>query len=195
MHGVILTLLSAFLYFSSNHFPIFEPQTLRMTWVDRAVPFLPYTVWIYFSEYFLFYAVYRTCKNEENLNRYAYAFLAQQVFSVFIFWVWPTIYPRELFPLPQTLDSLTYTAFSHLRIADSPTNCCPSLHVSSVYLSSMMFLHEQREKFPLFFGWATAIALSTLTTKQHYFIDIASGFVVAIFFFWLFSRRIRFHRG
>lgn len=189
---MILIVMNTFLYMTSNHFQIFEPQLLRMTWLDQWVPFTPYTVWIYLTEYILFFAVYWTCKDERNLNRYAYAFLAQQAFSVVIFWIWPTVYPRELFPLPSSLDPLTYFAFEYLRLTDSPTNCCPSLHVSSVYLSSFMFLHEQPKKFPYFFVWATAITLSTLTTKQHYAVDVGAGILVALVFFWLFSKQVHY---
>jgi membrane-associated phospholipid phosphatase len=180
---------------TSNHFPIFEPQFLTITWLDQKIPFIPQTVWIYGSEYLLFFFTYLHCKNEENINRYAYSFLAQQIFSVTIFWLWPTTYPRELFPLPEHLDTFTYSAFSNLRMADSPTNCCPSLHVSSVYLCSFMFIHEQRKKFPFFFGWATAIALSTLTTKQHYFVDVVAGVITSLLFFWIFSARVRYLSG
>lgn len=193
--GFLLAVVTTFLYTTSNHFPIFKPQLLTMNWLDRNIPFIPYTVWIYGSECLFIFLTYFYCKNEENLNRYAYSFLTQQVFSVIIFWLWPTLYPRELFPLPETLDSLTHSAFYTLRIIDSPANCCPSLHVSSVYLCAFMFLHEQRKKFPLFFGWATAISLSTLTTKQHYVIDVATGVLTSILFFWIFSNRVRYLSG
>lgn len=193
--GIAFTLLNAFLYMAANHFHLFEPQLLRMTWVDQVVPFIPHTVWVYITEYVLFLAVYWLCDEEENLNRYAYAFLAQQLFAVTIFTAWPTTYPRELFPLPSDLDSLTYGVFSSLREADTPASCCPSLHVSSVYLSALMLLHEKKSKFPFFFAWATLIALSTLTTKQHYLVDVIAGFAVALFFFWLFSARFTYQTG
>jgi len=93
---------------------------------------------------------------------------------------------------PEDLDALTYYAFGNLRIADSPANCAPSLHVSGVYMSSFIFLDEQREKFPFFFTWATCIALSTLTTKQHYFIDIATGFLMAVIMYWIFHRLVNY---
>jgi membrane-associated phospholipid phosphatase len=108
--------------------------------------------------------------------------------SVLIFFIWPTVYPREQFPLPQDLNALTYYVFNYLRHADAPTNCCPSLHVSSVYLTSFLYLDEQRGKFPFFFGWGTLIALSTLTTKQHYLIDVVAGLMMAIVVWWIFYR-------
>jgi membrane-associated phospholipid phosphatase len=189
-YGLILAAVTAFLYLTSNHIHLFEPHYLPMTWVDRTVPFIPETVWIYTSEYYLFVVVYLTLKNRENINRYVYAFLFQQVISIAIFWLWPTTYPRELFPLPDTLDPASHLVFTVLRIGDSPANCCPSLHVSSVYLSSFMFLKEQRTKFPFFFLWATAVALTTLTTKQHYIVDVVTGLVSAVMIYLLFATRL-----
>jgi membrane-associated phospholipid phosphatase len=180
------------LYLTSNHIHVFSPQYLPMSWVDSMIPFLPYTVWIYLSEYIFFVAVYVTCKDMVNLNKYFYSYLGLYAISISIFWIWPTTYPRELFPLPTSLNDLTYFAFKTLRETDTPANCCPSLHVSSVYLSSFLFLDEQREKFPFFFLWATAIALTTLTTKQHYIIDVIIGFSMAVAYYWIFHRYVSY---
>ncbi|OFZ20204.1 MAG: hypothetical protein A2X94_09900 [Bdellovibrionales bacterium GWB1_55_8] len=189
--GFLTAVVATVLYLSSNHFHIFEPQLLPMSATDRMVPFVPETVWIYLSEYFFFIAVFVLCKDMANANKYLYSFIALQTVSVFIFWIWPTTYPRELFPLNAAeMDSLTYRAFSHLRVADSPANCCPSLHVSSVYLSAFIYLDDQKKKFPFFFIWGTLIALSTLTTKQHYLVDVACGFTMAVLFYWIFHRYI-----
>ena len=190
--GVTLFLFSAVLYLTSNHFQLFTPQYLPMSWVDRAVPFLPNTVWIYLGEYLLFTTVYINCRDMVNLNRYIYSFLFLQTVSVMIFWLWPTTYPREVYPLPDDLNALSYYAFSWLRQADTPANCCPSLHVSGVFISSFIFLDEQRLKFPLFFLWASAIAVSTLTTKQHYLVDVIAGFFMAVIFYWVFRRLVRY---
>lgn len=185
--GSILGVLAAALYMATNHIHIFTPQLLPMTWIDQAIPFLPHTVFVYTSEYFLFLTVYLLSRDIVNLNRYAYAFLTLQMASILIFLFWPTTFPRDLYPLPENLDAFTYNVFSSLRVADTPASCAPSLHVSSVYLSSFMFLNEQRKKFPWFFLWATAIAITTLTTKQHYLIDVVSGFGMAVLFYWIFG--------
>ena len=190
--GIMLSILATFLYLFSNHLHFFEPKLLPLSWFDSIIPFLPESVWIYVSEWMFFVVVYITCKDMFNLNTYFYSFLGLQVASVLIFWIWPTTYPRYLFPLPDTLNSATYYLFNALRITDTPANCCPSLHVSSVYLSTFIFLEEQREKFPIFFIWGTAIAISTLTTKQHYLIDVAMGFLMAVTTYWIFYRNVSY---
>lgn len=191
--GVIAFLIGAALYLFTNHHPFFEPKLLPFTALDQSIPFWPWTVWIYTSEYTFFIVIYLVCRSTLNLNKYFYALMALQVVSSVIFMAWPTTYPRHLYPLPAELDSLTHFVFSTLRDGDNPNNCAPSLHVSSVILSSLMFLNEQREKLPFFFTWGILIALSTLTTKQHYVIDVVTGLMMAMIFHWIFYRRISYH--
>lgn len=192
----MMWLFAAVSYLLANHYPIFEPKLLPMFWVDRVVPFIPQTIWIYLSEYFFFATIFVFFKDMVNANKYIYSFVALQCVSVAIFFLWPTTYPRELFPLiPAEMDRWTYYAFSYLRSTDSPTNCAPSLHVSSVYLSSFIYLDDQREKFFLFFLWGTAIAVSTLTTKQHYLVDVISGFLMAVLFYKTFHRYVPFRQA
>lgn len=190
--GIIGTILAAILYLGTNHYTLFPPQMLPMWRIDEWVPFIPQTIFIYLSEYPLFAAVYLLSKDEVNANKYLYSFLFLQMISVIIFIIYPTTYPRDRFPLPSDLDAVTHFFFSTLRSADTPNSCLPSLHVSSCYLSSFVFLDEQREKFPLFFAWATAIGISTLTTKQHYLIDVIAGLGMAMLVYWICHRLIPF---
>ncbi len=188
--GAITLITACVLYSLANHYPVFVPQQLPMSWIDQAVPFMPETIWIYISEYVFFFAVWFTCRDMENLNKYLYSFFSLWFVSVMIFTLWPTTYPRDLFPLTSDMNPLSHLAFTILRKADAPTNCCPSLHVSSVFLSSFIFLDEQKKKFPFFFCWAAAVAVSTLTTKQHYFVDVVVGFIMAVAVYWIFHRLV-----
>src|SRR3989338_3491259 len=92
--GLIAAFVATVLYLTSNHFHLIQPILLPMTWIDRTVPFLPNTVWIYTSEYIFFATVYILTRDMVNTNKYLYSFLALQAVSVTIFWVWPTTYPR-----------------------------------------------------------------------------------------------------
>lgn len=191
-YAVLFGIFATVLYLVSNHYHWTEPKLLQMTWLDQMVPFVPETVWIYITEYFLFISAYVLSKDLKNANQFIYSFIGLQIASVIIFAVWPTTYPRDLFPLdPNTTDWLTYTFFSNLRETDTPANCCPSLHISSCYLSSFIFLGEKTwKKFIIFFGWATLIGITTLTTKQHYIVDIVGGLIMAILAYWIFHRYI-----
>ena len=156
------------LYYVTNHFPVIEPTLLPMSWIDQNAPFTPWTVLIYVSEYFYFAFVYILLKEEDNINKYLYSYFFAQLIACFIFFVYPVAYPRELYPLPNDLPEWLNGIWVWLRKADAPTNCLPSLHVASCFLSAFAFITDKQMKmFWAFFIWSTLIALSTLTTKQH----------------------------
>lgn len=192
--GVPFFIAAAIIYMITNHFPLSEPQLLPMTWFDQAIPLIPHTIWIYLSEYPFFLLVYASIRDFDNANKYLYSFITLTIFSAIIFEIWPTTYPRDAYPLPENLDWLTNFAFTTMRNADQPNNCCPSLHVSGVYLSVFIFLDDQRKKLPFFLTWGTLIALSTLTTKQHYLIDVVTGFLLAVACYWVFHRYVKYRR-
>ena len=43
--GFVMWFVAAFMYLTTNHFPLSEPQLLNMTWVDQNIPFLPRSVY------------------------------------------------------------------------------------------------------------------------------------------------------
>jgi len=192
--GWTLMSVSAIIYLISNHFHFLVPQELPRSWVDQAIPLMPNSVWVYISEYFFFYVIYVTSDDMTNLNKFVYAFFTLQLTSCLIFWAWPTTYPRDLYPLPNGINPVTSYAFSLLRQTDTPANCCPSLHVSSVFLCSFIYLEEKRRYFPVFLAWAVAITISTLTTKQHYVIDAVAGLMMALAYYWFFYRYVHYKK-
>jgi membrane-associated phospholipid phosphatase len=192
--GFLLFSVASVLYAVSNHFHFIEPKLLTLTPWDQAIPFLPHTIWIYISEYIYFILIYCLCRDTVNLNKYLYSFFALQTVSVMIFMLWPTTYPRDLYPVPEGLGYWTDLAWRTLRTGDTPANCCPSLHVSSVLLCGMNFLNEQRKKLPFFMTWGILISLSTLTTKQHYIVDVITGLAMAGLFHWFFYRKISYRK-
>jgi membrane-associated phospholipid phosphatase len=179
--GLLGGFLTSTWYMVSNHFHFFEPQYLIMTRLDDVIPFIPETIWIYASETLLFFVTYVLIKDTRNLNCVFYAFMLLQFMSCLIFFLFPTTYPRDLFPLLlEQTDQHTFRLFQELREADTPANCCPSLHVSSVLVCALAFLKEQKEKFAFFFTWAMVIAFSTVTTKQHYVVDVVTGWLMGL---------------
>lgn len=79
-----------------------------------------------------------------------------------------------------------------VRNTDQPINCAPSLHVSLAYQIALGFLKDQKRYFPLVFSWATLLALSTLTTKQHYFLDVILGGALAVATHWIFHHLLQY---
>jgi membrane-associated phospholipid phosphatase len=66
--------------------------------------------------------------------------------------------------------------------------------VSSVFLCSFIYLEEKRKLFPLFLAWAIIIAVSTLTTKQHYLIDVMTGLMMALAYYGIFYRYLPYKK-
>lgn len=190
--GWIVALLATILYLSSNHIHVFEPTTLPITALDEAIPFVPHTVWIYVCEYGAIVLLYARARDVVNANRFVYAFVALQVVSLCIFMLWPTTYPRTQFPLSPDLDAPTHALLTFLRSIDTPANCCPSLHVASICLPAFFFRAEHRRTLPILWAGTAAISLSTLTTKQHYVIDVVGGLVLAIVLYWFFQRIVAY---
>jgi membrane-associated phospholipid phosphatase len=58
------------------------------------------------------------------------------------------------------------------------------MHVASAVLAALPFRERQPRLFVVFLIWAAAIGVTTITTKQHYAIDVLAG----AFFGWLCHR-------
>jgi len=64
-----------------------------------------------------------------------------------------------------------------MHSADNPYTCFPSLHITNCMLVTLAHWRSPRRRWLL--PWAVLIAISTITTGQHVFIDILGGILVA----------------
>lgn len=182
------------LYQWTNRFYWTEPRLLKFDAVDSVMPFWTWSVWVYFTEYIFFIVAYFGLRSGENITRYFYAYMAILLVSIAVFMVFPVTFPRGDYPVIG--NSISDQALIFLRTyMDSPANCLPSLHVSSCYISALCFWRESRKKTWFFLLWSTLVAISTMTTKQHYFIDVWTAMILTAFFFWIFFFRVQFRKG
>ncbi|OFZ22551.1 MAG: hypothetical protein A2X94_03595 [Bdellovibrionales bacterium GWB1_55_8] len=180
----------------TNHFQSSPLALLEMTTLDRLIPLIPETIWLYHSDIPLMILAYVLCRDLLALNKFLYSFVALHVLSNVIFVFWPTTYPREEFPLiAGAMDSWTYAFFSYFRGIETASNCFPSLHVGSVFISAFALFGEKRWKPVVFVLWAIAVSLSTLTTKQHYIQDIFGGLFMAVFVYGIFFRAFNYNKA
>lgn len=195
---VSMALLCAVAFFFGytipNHFHLFPPQYLPLTETDRAIPFLPWSVLVYTSEYLFFAFGYIAFKDDYNRNRYIWSYFGVLLVGALVFIFFPTTYPRGDFPLPNGMNSFTMLVFSALREIDDPSNCFPSMHVTCCYLTAFAFLPktESRVTFWFFLIWATLISASTLPTKQHYIADVLGGLVLSGAGYWVFFKKVKY---
>jgi membrane-associated phospholipid phosphatase len=181
--AVVTILVCAAMYFVPQHWHFGRPVELPLTALDRAVPFWPLSGLVYYAAFVFQVAVFLLLPGRELATRYLYAALVAQVVGMVCFLFWPTLYPRELYPMPAGTGAIGASLVHHVRLTDAPVNCLPSLHVSSVTLSALALRGTR------WFGAAALIALacalSTLTFKQHYVVDVIAGAALGSAAWWL----------
>ena len=73
-------------------------------------------------------------------------------------------------------DFFSINIFQLLKSVDTDYNACPSLHVGLSYAGSFVyFAYKKYTPFMIFFIWGTLVSVSTLTIKQHFFVDVLFG--------------------
>lgn len=182
MHGVV--------YFLANHYPFGTVRQLELTTLDLAMPFWPWTVFLYLSDYALIFVAFQGCQTRRSADRFLVTELVVIGLCALMHWTWPVAFPRELYPLPADLSPAPAHAMELLRAFDAETSCLPSLHVAGAVVAPLLISREQPRAFPWLLAWSAGVAISTMTTKQHYLIDVLAGVALAVLA-WLVASRIR----
>jgi membrane-associated phospholipid phosphatase len=176
-------LVCAAMYFVPQHWWLAEPVQLPLTALDRAIPYWPTSGLVYFAVFPLLLMAFLGQGDPEAATRFLYACLLAQVVGMTCFLLWPTVYPRAVFPVPPGTGRLGAVLARLCRSTDLPVNCLPSLHVSTVTLC-VCSLRGSRWFAPALLA-GIPIALSTLTFKQHYVADVMAGFALGLASWWL----------
>jgi hypothetical protein len=179
-------LISAVMYYAPQRWPLFTPALLPLTALDLAIPFWPLTGTVYFAVFPFLLATFVLLRERAQATRFLCASLLAQTVGMIAFLLWPTAYPRDLYPLPPDAGALATALVHFCRGSDLPVNCLPSLHVSTVTLC-VCALRGSRLFVPAV--WLSVpLALSTLTFKQHYAVDVVAGLTLGLFS-WRISQR------
>jgi membrane-associated phospholipid phosphatase len=152
-----------------------EPTRLVESVIDSWIPFLPWTIWIYISDYpLLMLAI--LLPSDRRRSEAAYGLLLAALIGLVIFTLWPTSIIRS----SPSLAGITGLLWKLVYAIDTTTNACPSLHVANTCIAARALYGKGgvwRLVAPV---WASVVIVSTLTTKQHYFIDVPAGVLVGI---------------
>jgi hypothetical protein len=162
------------IYWLLNHYPPFAPRELPLTWIDRALPFSPWTIWGYFALIAMAVLLPLGVDSRKTFRRLllAYGLAMGTAWLFFIFF--PTRYIRP--PLPDD-DSWPSMAYRNLLTFDSPLCCFPSSHVI-VPLIACAALRNSRYLGAFWYPLAALVLIcsfSILTMKQHYLWDLLGG--------------------
>jgi membrane-associated phospholipid phosphatase len=148
---------------------------LAPSFVDERIPFWAWTVWAYNSQFILLLLAFWKMHKTASLSRTTYAMALASGAAFFIFLAFPTTIPRH-----HVVDEgPTAMGFAALYALDAPTNCFPSLHVALAWLTASGVASERHTWRGVWLAWAVCVTLATLTTKQHYFVDVIGGAVLA----------------
>ena len=172
--GAALTVaVCAPMYFIPQQWPLTAPVELPLTALDRAIPFWPATALLYFGTFVFLVVAFVAQPDHRQRTRFLYANVLAQIVGMLVFVFWPTRYPRELFPLPDTAGALGAALLGFMRAMDTPANCLPSLHVCTTTLCVLALSGSRWFRAALALG--PLMAVSTLTVKQHYVVDVLAG--------------------
>ena len=159
----------------------FAPRVDFALPIDDRIPFIPWTGLIYWSYYGLFigavFAMRKTLFTRVwvgvlvcNLTSYiAYYFFCAHV-----------PHPDISFVQPDWLNGM----YRDFYMLDGPGNTLPSLHCA---LSALLGWNIRKHN-KLWLLWALLISLSTLTTKEHVFLDLIGGWLLAAVVQWTIVR-------
>lgn len=178
-NAMILLPLTTLLYVGyqlSNRIHLAQPFELSMTAVDRAVPFLLWTVWPYFLLVLgLFLPL--GIRDRALFRRAMIAFTIAVCLNIAVWMLAPTVYPR---PVQPEGHGLTGYAYRWLCSIDTPANCFPSGHITSPTIGCWALANERpMPRKVLIWSGLALLSITILTTKQHYFVDLFGGLATA----------------
>jgi hypothetical protein len=148
------------------------------TRLDDAIPFLPWTIWLYMPLYYGFFVIAAfLIRTRDVYVRAALSVALASAIAYAVFFVMPSTYPRPEWADDGTLTSLL---MRFVRGADLPNNTFPSLHVTMTTTIVLACARESRKRAVVLAGIGVFPTLATLTTKQHWVVDIPGGLVLAL---------------
>jgi membrane-associated phospholipid phosphatase len=184
----IIIELSIFLgcYSLSNHIKLLPYTPLApYTFIDNAIPFMDWTITIYNSVFILLLLGIPWILTFARGQSLLACFLLLPLHLVFF-----VFYPVELARIGLKPSDTWEWGYKIMWILDAPRNCFPSLHVAISYMVAFFVLQKSKSMGWVFLTWATLITLSTLTTKQHFIVDVIGGMITSTGVFWIVFKKL-----
>lgn len=156
-------------------------SSLAFAW-ERAIPFWPWTILPYWSIDLLYGISLFVCATRAELDAHAKRLLTAQLAAVACFLALPL---RFAFDRPPA-DGWAGALFALLGSFDLPFNQLPSLHIALGVILWSLFAARLRGMARILLDvWFILIGVSALTTWQHHFIDVPTGFALGWLCVWL----------
>jgi len=191
--GAVQALLLAAIMFASlgGYLLILKwrgPSAAILTWIpaDDWLPFWPEWVWVYLIPYAIG-PILAGMMSRSTFWWYIRSGLVTVVVTLVIFMLVPThTDPDARTEVQKVATGLTAEVLANMtKIDDPPANAAPSLHVSLTCLLLLAMLRDFPRWWPVWVGFVGLVWLSTLVTRQHHLIDVATGALLAAVVVWL----------
>lgn len=157
-----------------------DVPTIVFAW-ESAVPFLAWTIVPYWTTNLFYAGSLFLCASEAELAVHVRRLLTTQLVAVACFLVAPL---KVSFAKPDTTGAFGFL-YDSLGAFDRPFNQAPSLHVAlTVVLAALWLRHLPRALAPAFVAWSGLVIVSTLTTRQHHFVDLPTGALLGFAVLW-----------
>lgn len=151
------------------------PRVDFVTALDRAIPFMPWTITLYHSQYVMLLVAAAVARGREFVQIMA-AMLAVN-FTCYVGFV--TLPAHIVRPdAAAYADSIWAPLISWTYAQDGPGNTFPSIHVATTVILAMRMRHQPGGAIWLF--WGVLIIASTVTIKQHFVADGVAGAAIAL---------------
>ena len=178
-------ILMAIIYFSSYYIPKIVVSESRyhfvMHKIDNLIPLFSPSVFVYVGAFFqwMFAAILLLCMDTDKSYRYLSGIIYGSIFAFIVFMVYPTAIIRPNMQINTFSDMVLNIVYS----CDSILNSVPSLHcflstvVLYIFNDSKMI---SRNAFLFNCVFSILVYMSTVLTKQHFFIDVPTGIILGL---------------
>ena len=176
--GLTLALLQSAVYFGIGHAHLQRSTELLRTRLDDAIPFWPWTGWCYLP----FYAATFIMAIAGFRRRWLFDRTVQAVLLVMFLGAMGHLFVRAEYPrivIHPPYPDLSSAFLASVQQIDPPDNVFPSLHVAHTTMLSLLLLEDRPVLGRIALVMATLLAISTLTTKQHFIADVVAGYLLA----------------
>src|SRR5262245_26441480 len=187
--GLALAALQSLVYFGIGHLHLNRSTEILRTRLDDAIPFWPWTAWCYLPFYAgVFIIAIIGFRRRALFNGAVLAVLTVMTIGALGHIFIGAEYPRPVLHPPYANVSAWFLA--SVQSIDPPGNVFPSLHVAHTTMLALILIKDRPRLGRVALAMATALALSTLTTKQHFLADVVSGYGLAFFGRWFALRKL-----